>query len=111
MKKTFPLDIPGKKGPRVVEAIKHELRKYVKRERRKSLPEGMDFWDFDCRIGTSKEDAKSTHVKIINPSIDEIVETNPSSLYVEILARAEKRRPKNSTNPSLPKPSAPSSKE
>ena len=46
MKKTFPLHVPGKEDPRVVEAIKVTLTKYVKRERRKKLPEGVDFWDF-----------------------------------------------------------------
>ncbi len=35
----------------MVEAIKYELKKYIKRERNKKLPEEVDFCDFDCRYG------------------------------------------------------------
>jgi hypothetical protein len=31
--------------PRVVEAIKYELKKYIKRERNKKRPEEVDFWE------------------------------------------------------------------
>jgi hypothetical protein len=54
MKKTFPLDIEGRHRDRVVDALKHELRKYVRRERRRALPPGVDFLDFDCRSGLPK---------------------------------------------------------
>jgi hypothetical protein len=36
MKKTFQLHVPGKKDSRVLESIKLEITKYVKRERRNS---------------------------------------------------------------------------
>jgi hypothetical protein len=49
MKKTFNFSHPKKQRPRVVEAIKYELKKYIKRERNKKRPEEVDFWDFDCR--------------------------------------------------------------
>ena len=45
MKKTFSFSHPKKKRPRVADAIKHELKKYIKRERNKTLPKGVDFWD------------------------------------------------------------------
>ncbi|VVH58938.1 FIG00920191: hypothetical protein, partial [uncultured Gammaproteobacteria bacterium] len=48
MKKTFNFSHPKKQRPRVVEAIKYELKKYIKRERNKKRPEEVDFWDFDC---------------------------------------------------------------
>ncbi len=94
MKKTFALEVPGKKTPRVIDSIKHELKKYAKRERRKTLPEGMDYWDFDCRVGTDNENAETTHIKTISKAIDSAVESQPSSIYVEILAKAMKRGPK-----------------
>jgi hypothetical protein len=50
MKKTFNFSHPKKQRPRVVEAIKYELKKYIKRERNKKRPEEVDFWDFDCRV-------------------------------------------------------------
>ena len=43
MRKTFPLRAEGKHPDRVLEAVKHEIRKYIKRERRRDLPEGADF--------------------------------------------------------------------
>ena len=36
MKKTFQLHVPGKEDSRVLESIKLEITKYVKRERRNS---------------------------------------------------------------------------
>ncbi|WP_413891032.1 DUF6172 family protein [Candidatus Aalborgicola defluviihabitans] len=39
MKKIFKLAIEGKNRDRVLDAVKHEARKYVKRERRRLLPE------------------------------------------------------------------------
>ena len=47
MRKIFELRPEGKHPDRVLEAVKHEIRKYIKRERRRDLPEGAHFWDFD----------------------------------------------------------------
>ena len=58
MKKTFPLAIEGRHRDRVVEALKHELRKYVRRERRRPLPAGVDFLDFDCRFVAAEAGAE-----------------------------------------------------
>ena len=49
MKKTFRLTHEKIQPARLMESIKNEVRKYLKRERAKKLPEGADFWDFDCR--------------------------------------------------------------
>jgi hypothetical protein len=51
MKKNFPLQIEGKNSERTLEAVKHEIRKYFKRERNRALPKDVDFWDFDCKVG------------------------------------------------------------
>ena len=69
MKKTFPLEVPGKKAPRVIDSIKHEVRKYLKRERRKTLPKGVDFWDFFCLVGQDNTHAENTHIAAINKKI------------------------------------------
>ena len=45
MKKIFQLRPEGKHPDRVLDATKHEIRKYVKRQRRVPLPEGVDFWE------------------------------------------------------------------
>jgi hypothetical protein len=88
---------PPHKPARVVEAIKSDLRKYLKRERRKDLPEGADFWDFDCRVGQNQELAKTTHVEELVPSIDLAFSEGWAEVYVEILAKTGHRTKKEST--------------
>ena len=87
MKKTFPLEVQNNAPARVVESIKSELRKYVKRERRKKLPEGVDFWDFDCKVGPSAEEATILHVEEINAAIDHALAEDWGTVYFEILAK------------------------
>lgn len=71
MKKTFQLQIEGKHPERLLEAIKHEIRQYMKRERRKTLPSQMDFWDFDCRFGLTEDSAEVCHVGAFMDRINE----------------------------------------
>jgi len=88
MKKTFQLKEPGQDDQRVLESIKHEVRKYVKRERRKPLKTGVDFWDFDCKVGTSETDAAIKHPAEVAPAIDLVAATEgATTVYVEILAK------------------------
>ncbi len=72
------------------EATKHEIRKYLKRERNKSKPEGVDFWDFDCKFGNTEETAYSVHLGEINTKIDEAEKQELTSFYVEIIAKPGK---------------------
>ena len=93
MKKTFVLSHPKIKLPRLVEAIKFEVKKYLRRERKKSLPEGADYWDFDCRFGADKDSAQVIHLGSINQHIDEAEKNELASFYLEILAKpAVKKR-------------------
>ncbi|MDQ0011709.1 hypothetical protein J2W23_000073 [Variovorax boronicumulans] len=94
MRKTFQLQVEGKHPDRLVEAIKHEIRKYIKRERRRDLPEGSDFWDFDCKFGAAQESAEVVHLPAINKLIDGIVKEAGKQFYVEILAKPGKRTPR-----------------
>ncbi len=87
MKKTFELSHPKKTLPRLIEAAKHEIKKYLKRERRKTLPAGVAFWDFDCKFGTSESTATVIHLSTINQCIDEVEKEQHSSFYIEILAK------------------------
>jgi hypothetical protein len=86
MKKTFPLHIPGKQDAKVVEAIKLELTKYVKRERRKRLPPGVDFWNFACKVGTCIDNARSIPLPELPREIETLARRDVPELYVEILA-------------------------
>ena len=87
MRKTFSLTHEKIKTPRLVDAIKHEVKKYLKRERNKVLPKGADFLDFDCKYGHSAETANVIHVSALNKSIDEAAQLELSSFYIEILAK------------------------
>ncbi len=87
MKKTFPLAPEGKNPARVLEAVKHELRKYVRRERRRTPPQGVDFWDFDCKIGTSAEAAQSVHLAELIKGLDALAGAAATQAYVEIMAK------------------------
>ncbi|NCD34986.1 MAG: hypothetical protein EOL87_16410 [Spartobacteria bacterium] len=95
MKKTFTLIHPKKKYPRMIEGVKHEIRKYMKRERRKELAEGVDFMDFDCKFGDSEDEAKVIHYAEIDTYIDNAEARELTSFYVEILAKPgyRKKRP------------------
>ncbi|OYU99958.1 MAG: hypothetical protein CFE45_10980 [Burkholderiales bacterium PBB5] len=97
MKKTFPLTVEGKHRDRVVEAVKHDIRKYQQRERRKPLPAGVDFWDFDCRFGASAETAQACHVANLTDLINDVVAAGGAQLYVELLAKPGHRTAKPAT--------------
>ena len=92
MKKIFSINVPNKKPARQVDAIKHEINKYVSRERRKKLPEGADFWDFKCKIGEVKEAAQEVHLTKVNTTIDKIVASGKEEFYLEVSAKARTRQ-------------------
>lgn len=87
MKKDFKLTDPKKAPARQVEFVKHQINKYLARERRKALPDGVQFWDFDCRIGSDEKTAAQIHVGEVNKEIDKIVISGEESFYIEILAK------------------------
>ena len=94
VKKTFNLNIEGKNRDRVLEAAKHEIRQYVRRERRKPLPEGVDFLDFDCRFGASKDNAAEVHFASITGLIDALVNDGGDSFYLEVVSKGAVRTPR-----------------
>jgi len=91
MKKTITLSHPKLNIDRLVDSIKHDVKKYVKRERNKALPEDADYWDFDCKFGNTESEAKIIHLKEINKFIDEAVKAELESFYLEILAKPAQR--------------------
>lgn len=87
MKKTFVLNHPKIVPARQVESIKSEIRKYIKRERNKVLPKGVDYWDFDCKYGATEQEAQVIHLSEINKSIDSGDLNKDASFYIEILVK------------------------
>ena len=94
MRKIFPLTQEGRHPDRVLEAVKHDIRKYLKRERRRELPEGVDYLDFDCRIGATKETAAVVHLAALIGQLDALAREGMAQVYVEILAKPGVRRPR-----------------
>jgi len=88
MKKTFKLEHPKIKVPRVVDSVKHDIKKYLKKERKNTLPAGAKYWGFDCKLGASEETAVEVQLPSLTKSIDGLVEKNSMTIYVEITAKA-----------------------
>jgi len=104
MKKTFQLRIEGKHPDRVLDAVKHDIRRYIKRERRRELPAGADFWDFDCRFGSSVDDAEVIHLNDITGRIDGVAKDGGPQFYIEILARPAQRKARPPAEDAVPEP-------
>ncbi len=86
MKKIFPFQISGQADQRVLEGIKNDVRKYIKREQRKALTEGVDFWDFTCKVGQDQAEPVAKHSKEVVAAIELVAQSEAKSVYVEILA-------------------------
>lgn len=91
MKKTFKLTDARIPIPRLVEAIKYEIKKYIKRELRKELPAGEDYWDFDCRFGRDEASCEVIHLTEINKKISWAESEKLESFYIEILIKPCRR--------------------
>lgn len=87
MKKTFQLTHPKIKPARLIESVRRDVKKYLKREKRKSLPEGVDYWDFNCKFGPSEAKAEIILASEISKCISEAEVENLESFYLEILAK------------------------
>jgi len=88
LKKTFLLTDPRKDSQRVLEAVKSNIKKYIKREKRKELPEGSNFWKIDCKFGTSKETAIEIRFEDIMKNINEVFDGGQDSFYIELTSSA-----------------------
>lgn len=87
MKKTFPLIVAGKHVDRVVDSIKHDLGKHIKRERQNGLPLGVDFWDFECLVGVTQETAEPVHFGALKAKIDEIAASGAPTVFMQITTK------------------------
>jgi len=87
MKKTFKLNLPNKNYDRAVDSAKYEIRQYIKREKRKPLPDGVDFWEFDCKFGADESSAEVIAFSQITAHIDESAKNAFDAFYIEILVK------------------------
>lgn len=72
----------------MVDSAKHEIKKFLKKERKKPLPAGVNYWGFDCKFGQSEETAIEVPLSALNQHIDETVKNGITTLYVEITTKA-----------------------
>ena len=86
MKKVFKLKEGNKNPQRQLDAIKYEVRKYIKREKRKPLPKDVDFWDLKCKFGKNDEEPQAIEFIDITKCMNEASEQNCDSFYMEIIA-------------------------
>ncbi|MFT5697484.1 MAG: hypothetical protein ACI8ZB_000332 [Desulforhopalus sp.] len=100
MRKTFKLTHPKIAPARLIEAIKRDVNKYVKRERSKKLPTNVDYWDFDCKFGHTEDDAKDIHLAETGQYIDKAAEQQLDSFYLEIVAKPGVRKKSEQTRAS-----------
>ena len=87
MRKTYLLNIEGKNRDRLLDASKHDIRKYVKRERSRALPAGVDFWDFDCKFGSNEATASGVHFATLMGLIDTVAQEGGEQFYVEVVTK------------------------
>ncbi len=88
MKKIYKLTDPKKHEDRVLEAVKNDIRKYVKREKKKDISDKkLMYWDFDCKIGATKEDVKAVVYEELIKALDGVKATGAKEVYVEIIAK------------------------
>lgn len=87
MRKIFTLSHPKKKKDRLFEEAINEAKKYIKRERKKELPENFDVWVFDCKFGTAADTAEKINQTDIPKYILAAREQDVDSFYLEIIAR------------------------
>ncbi len=88
MKQTFKLVHPKIKVDRIVDSIKHEIKKTLKKERSNKLPAGTKFWSFDCKLGQSEETATAVPQLELMSNIDDLVLNKAKTIYVEMTAKA-----------------------
>jgi len=94
LKKVFKLTQENKHPDRVLDSIKYEVRKYLKRERKKSLPGDSAFWEFECRFGKDSSLAQSTKASEIIHALDKAKEEGWDACYIEIVAKASQKMKK-----------------
>ena len=88
MKKIFKLTDEKKHEDRVLEAVKNDIRKYVKREKKKELVDAkMTYWDFDCKIGAIEAEATPIPYEELIKALDKLTAMGIKEVYVEILAK------------------------
>lgn len=87
MKRTFPLTDPRLAPDRVRDKIRHELNRFSRNRHKRPLPEGYNQWKFDCKIGTTAENAGPRPFKELGAALDELAKAGAPAAYIEIAVK------------------------
>ena len=88
MKKRFALTNTKKTPQRVLDGIKNDIRKYIKREKRKPLPEDTNFWKIDCKFAKNDDELLEIKFEDIIKNINMASEEKCESFMIELVATA-----------------------
>ena len=94
MNKSYKLIEEKRNKDRVVESIKYEIRKYIKREKNKPLPEDVDFWKLECKISKNSDELAFVEFQNLIRTIDILVLEEAEILNIEILSFEGIKKPK-----------------
>jgi hypothetical protein len=83
MKKLFSLHSVRKADARVRDDIKHEVRKYVRRELNKAESK-TGRREIICRVGPNETDASAHALKAVSTAIDDVAAAGADHVFVEI---------------------------
>jgi len=97
LKKVFKLTQENKHPDRVLDSVKYDIRRYLKRERSKKLPKEAIFWDFDCKFGKSSGQAETITASAITDALDKAKEDGWEEFYIEIISKPSTKTKKKDT--------------
>lgn len=86
MNKTYELVDKKRNKDRVVDLVKNEVRKYIKREKNKPLTEGVDFWKMECKISKDNNELVFVEFNNLIKTIDILVLEDAKALNIEIIS-------------------------
>ncbi len=106
MNKRFLLKEKNKNSDRLLESIKHQIRKYIKREKRKVINDEDNILRFACKFAKNNEEVDTISFVDITKCINEASQEDCESFYIEIIAHEvpriiKKKAPKNISNEAL----------
>ena len=87
MKKIFYFNQENKHRDRALESIKYDVRRYIKRERKKKLPDEESYWDFDCRFGQNSDAAETLKSSEVIAALESAHNAGWDHCYVEIIVK------------------------
>lgn len=91
MKKTYKLVDEKRNIERIIEAIKYDVRKYIKREKNKKNTSDEFVWKFNCKSAVTEENAEIISFLDITKTIEAVATSEAETFYIEIVAYEEQR--------------------